>query len=270
MRPSVRRHRAVRKKSSEPSRAGAAGGPEVGSEQAHDRQAASDTTKSRQAVNLTRSVYEQLRTEVLNGSLRPGEKLTTVLLRSRFRIGGSPVREALNRLLSEGFVNLEDQKGFRVAGVSHRELAELVQARCWIDGMAVTESVRRFETAWEENLVLALHRLAKATRNELGQGVEWEGLHKAFHAALVSGCGTRWMVRISAQLFDAAERYRLLAANHIPERNELDEHRAIVDACFQRDAGRAVDLLKAHYGKTFEQVIARSLLPAEPEPPGAD
>ncbi len=218
-----------------------------------------DSHDDRQSATLTKSVYEHLRADVLSGRLRPGEKLGAEALRNRFNTGSSPVREALNRLLSEGFVALEEQKGFRVAPVSREELSELVKARCWIDGAAIVESIQRFDTRWEEALILALHRLSRTARGKTGEAesAEWESRHKAFHMALIGGCENRWMIRISEQLFDAAERYRLLAANDVSERNELDEHRAIVDACVDRDADRAVDLLRRHYGQTFE-IIAKT------------
>jgi DNA-binding GntR family transcriptional regulator len=221
---------------------------------------------SRQSATLTKSVYEQLRADVLNGSLRPGEKLGAEALRSRFNTGSSPVREALNRLLSEGLVALEEQKGFRVAAVSKEELSELVKTRGWIDGAAMTESISRFDPLWEENLVLALHRLTKTSRRlkDNSRNLEWESAHKAFHIALIGGCESRWMFRISEQLFDAAERYRLLAADHVPERNELDEHKAIVDACFERNPAKATELLKLHYGQTFAVIVKSMHEPKEP------
>lgn len=215
-------------------------------------------SEEHQAATLTKSVYEQLRTDVLSGRLRPGEKLGAGALRKRFNTGSSPVREALNRLLSEGFVALEEQKGFRVAPVSRKELSELVTARCWIDGAAIRESVVRFETSWEEDLILALHHLSKSVRskNADADNAEWEARHKAFHMALVAGCGTHWIVRISEQLFDAAERYRLLGVDLVPERNELQEHRAIVDACMARNSDAAVELLKGHYGRTYDVIVS--------------
>jgi GntR family transcriptional regulator, carbon starvation induced regulator len=227
---------------------------------AADTSDAPDKSENRPPATLTKSVYEQIRADVLNGKLKPGEKLGAEALRTRFNTGSSPVREALNRLLSEGFVALEEQKGFRVAPVSREELSELVIARCWIDGTAITEAIRRFDMSWEENLVLALHRLSKVNRSSPGhiEDLEWERRHKAFHVALVGGCGTRWIARISEQLFDAAERYRLLGIAYVPERNELDEHRAIVAACFERNAEKAVTLLKHHYGQTFD-VISSSM-----------
>lgn len=219
-----------------------------------------------QTATLTGSVYEQIRAEVLTGKLRPGERLSAAGLRHRFSTGGSPVREALNRLLSEGYVSLEENKGFRVASVSQQELRELVSARCWIDGTSVSESIKNFDTTWEENLVLALHRLSKVSRVNPEQCAEWEPLHKAFHIALVSGCGSRWMVQTSERFFDAAERYRLLAASYVSDRNELDEHREIVEACLGRNAEKVVELLKHHYSATYEEVISNSLMPTHSEP----
>ena len=210
-------------------------------------------------VTRTTSVYHQLRDEILTGQLMPGEKLAAENLRSRFEIGGSPIREALNRLLAENIVVLEEQKGFRVAPVSAVELRELVTARCWIDGIALSESVKRSDEAWEERLILAFHRLRRSERSSTATdhvaNTEWDALHRDFHMALVSGCGSSWVTRISEQLFDAAERYRVLGARFVPERNELAEHAAIVDACLERKPELAVNLLESHYGRTLDVVM---------------
>jgi DNA-binding GntR family transcriptional regulator len=206
---------------------------------------------------LTTSVYGQLRSDVVSGRLQPGAKLSAQSLRKRFNTGGSPVREALNRLLSEGFVALEEQKGFRVAPISREELVELLNARILIDGTAIAQAIRRYERTWEDGLVLALHHLSRTARGTTDESGEspWDARHKAFHVALVAGCGSRWMRQMSEQLFDAAERYRLVALPWIPERNELNEHNALVEACLTRKADLALDLLKSHYGQTVDAIV---------------
>jgi len=226
---------------------------------------APDEPPRKGAVTLTTAVYRELRADIVAGRLKPGARLRVEELCRRFTIASSPVREALNRLVTEGFVRQEEQKGFRVAPVSRDELEELVTARCWIDKAAVVEAISNGDTEWEEGLVLALHRLSRISRwtatEPRAPDPEWERLHREFHVALVAGCGSRWIMRISAQLFDAAERYRLLAAAEIPERLELDEHRAIVEACVVRNAPLAADLIEAHYGKTFAVIMGSANAP---------
>jgi DNA-binding GntR family transcriptional regulator len=207
------------------------------------------------ATTLSTDVYLQLRADLLSGRLAPGEKLPADALRQRFGVASSPIREALNRLVSEGLVSLADQKGFRVAPVSEQELRELAEARCWVDGSALREAIGRHDAAWEESLVLALHRLARVERHPSAEPdearAEWERLHRGFHAALVAGCGNERIARISAQLFDSAERYRLLAADRIPEACELGEHSALVDACLARNVDAALGILATHYGRSI-------------------
>lgn len=217
----------------------------------------SSSTEGSPPASLATSIYYQLRADVLTARLQPGAKLRAEPLRKRFNTGSTPVREALNRLLAEGFVSLQEQRGFRVAPISHEELVELLNARILIDSTAITDSIRRFEPHWEEGLVLALHHLSRTPRGvEQANGTSWEARHRIFHMALVAGCGSRWMQRISEQLFDAAERYRLVALPWIPERNELDEHRALVEACLRKDATAATELLKNHYGQTFDAIVS--------------
>lgn len=217
----------------------------------------SGTTEKSPPASLATSIYSQLRADVLTGRLQPEAKLRAETLRKRFNTGSTPIREALNRLFAEGFVSLEEQRGFRVAPISREELAELLNARILIDGTAVTDSIRRFDPSWEDGLVLALHHLSRTPRVvEATNGASWEARHKVFHMALVAGCGSRWMQRISEQLFDSAERYRLIALPWIPERNELDEHRTLVEACMRKDAAMAVELLKSHYGQTFNAIVS--------------
>jgi GntR family carbon starvation induced transcriptional regulator len=204
---------------------------------------------------LATGVYERMRREILSGDLPPGEKLRVEHLRERYGVGASPIREALNRLSVEGVVRREDQKGFRVAPVSVEELDELIKTRCWLEETAVRESIANGDDAWEEELLLAFHRLSKAPRSadaaSFAVNPHWETLHRAYHMALIGACGSRWLTAYCEHLNDLADRYRQLAIRGTyPQRNELDEHRAIMDAAIARDADAAVAALTAHYHRT--------------------
>jgi DNA-binding GntR family transcriptional regulator len=207
------------------------------------------------AGTLASSVYDWLRDDILSGSLPPGDKLRTEALRSRYEVGNSPIREALNRLSADGLVTREDQKGFRVASASRADLEELVKTRCWLEQIALRESIANGDDDWEEGLVLSFHRLSRVRRSSSEDhyivNPEWERLHRAFHLALLSACGSRRLLQYCAQLNDQADRYRQLAiVVSYRKRNELDEHEAMMKAATTRDADEAVLLLMAHYERT--------------------
>ena len=207
------------------------------------------------AGTLASSVYDRLRDDILSGALAPDDKLRTEALRERYGVGNSPLREALNRLSADGLVTREDQKGFRVATASRADLEELVKTRCWLEEIALRQSIENGGDDWEEAVVLQYHRLSRMRRSSSEDkyvvNFEWETRHRAFHLALLSACGSRWLMQYCAQLNDQADRYRQLAiVVSYPKRNELSEHEAIMRAATSREADEAVRLLLAHYDRT--------------------
>lgn len=216
------------------------------------------------ATTVASSVYDQMRLDILTGNLRPGEKLRSEFLRGRYNAGISPVREALNRLSTERLVCHEDQRGFHVAGVSKADLIELTKTRCWIDEIALRECIKHGDDAWEEKIVLAFHRLSRTPRSSedltYAFNSKWEVLHREFHNAMISACGSRWLHNFSEQLVDQADRYRQLAAAvSYPNRNERNEHQALMEAALSRDADGAAAIQCAHIQKTADIVLAANL-----------
>jgi DNA-binding GntR family transcriptional regulator len=225
------------------------------------------------STTVASSVYDQIRLDILTGSLRPGEKLRSEFLRGRYNAGISPVREALNRLATERLVCREDQRGFHVAGVSKAGLIELIKTRCWLEEIALRESIEQGDDAWEEQIVVAFHRLSRTPRSSqqatYAFNAKWEGLHRHFHNALIASCDSQWLLGFCGQLVDQADRYRQLAAAvSYPKRNERDEHQALMEAALDRNADRAVALQCAHIGKTADIVLDANLsfLPDEIDP----
>jgi DNA-binding GntR family transcriptional regulator len=208
----------------------------------------------------TSAVYEQLRREVIQGKLLPGQKLRIEELRQRYDVGGTPLREAMNRLSAEGLVSQSDQKGFRVTPVSADELLELTRTRCWVNEVALRESIARGDTAWEEGVLLAFHRLCRIPgrleKSPATMNPKWSEQHQIFHATLIAGCDSRWMMNFNDLLFDCAERYRnLVVAMGSNGRDVEGEHRAIMQAAIERKTELAVGLLNEHYNKTTQSLL---------------
>jgi DNA-binding GntR family transcriptional regulator len=212
---------------------------------------------------LARVTYERLRSDVLAGHWQPGQKLLMHELRDRYEVGASPLREALNRLASEEWVVHNDQRGFMVAKATQAELDDLVNTRVEVESLAITQAFDRRTPEWEEQLVLAFHRLSRTPRSvepdSYEENPEWERQHREFHRAMLAGCQSDLLMNFCEQLYDRAYRFRQLAAKKAyKQRNELDEHRAIYEAILEGRSQDAKALLAGHYRKTasiFEQGV---------------
>ncbi|WP_372841578.1 GntR family transcriptional regulator [Phaeovulum sp.] len=211
--------------------------------------------------NLSEQAHERIRRDILNGELFPGEKLQIEAISDRYGIGSAPIREALNRLSSEGLVERKSQRGFFVAEISMTALEDLVKTRIWLETLALRESILHYDEAWEEKLVLAYHRLARTHRRlptEAGRDLseEWELRHKEFHLLLLDRCGSNWLLDFCSTMMDEAVRYRNLSMNLHPSalrrQGAAAEHEALLGAVVDRDADRACRLLEDHYRTTLE------------------
>ncbi len=222
---------------------------------------ASVTTLASPALaTLATNLYDRMRSDLLAGKLEPGRKLQIEFLSDTYQAGPTPVREALNRLTSDGLVERRDQRGFVVKSISAEDLAEITKTRCWLEEIAVRESISAASVAWEEELVLSFHRLSKTPRSlaedHYEENREWEKLHRAFHRALIGGCGSRWLIAFCEQLADQLYRYRQLSVRKVfPKRHEQSEHKDIVEAALAGDADTVVRLLTRHYNATANIIL---------------
>jgi DNA-binding GntR family transcriptional regulator len=202
-------------------------------------------------------LYERLRADLLGGVLEPGSKLAIEALAECYGAGATPLREALNRLVADGLVQQRDQRGFAVAAISADDLAEITRTRCWLEEIALRESIAAHTTAWEEGLVLAHHRLARTPRSlaedRFDDNPEWEPLHRAFHRALIAGCGSRWLLSFCEQLADQHHRHRRLSAPRaFLKRGVKGEHQRLMEAALEGRADDAVALLREHFQRTAQ------------------
>ena len=216
---------------------------------------ASTTAKPTQ----TSQALQRIRDDILNGLIAPGERLIVANLVDNLATSQTPIREALMRLVSEGLVLLEDQRGFSVAPVSRDELVQLTEARAEIEALVLGASIARGDDQWEGQVVADLHRLQKATQIVIENEAispEWEARHEQFHRTLVSACGNQILLEIRDSLFRRATRYRRLSVRYMAKVKEnFAFHQEIADAALRRDVSGAEQAIKEHI-----RSAARSLL----------
>lgn len=227
----------------------------------------SNTGNSREAT-LVDLAQERLSRDIIAGVREPGERLRIERLRKIYGIGPTPLREALQRLASDGIVIASGHRGFQVAPLDFEEFLDLNTARIAIETAALKLAIEKGDDDWEARVVAAAYALEKQDvlliRGELEDFGRWEELNRRFHTTLVEACGSRWLLRQRRTLQEQCDRYRRASIHreHM-ERNLCEEHREIAAAVLKRDAELACDLVSAHFLRTGDG-LARLLETASP------
>lgn len=207
---------------------------------------------------MVESVYAKIREDIIKGQLPADTKLRIGDLRERYGVGTSPLREALNRLVSEELVISIGQRGFHVPPISLEELRDLTETRVLIETEALRRSIEAGDDAWEAGIVAAFHSLSKIEKNREIESEERERRNRAFHQALMASCPLKKLLQVHEVLYDLHGRYRAVAIGLDKKRRNLfDEHKKIFDAALNRDADAACDAARQHILLTAEVVEKR-------------
>lgn len=213
--------------------------------------------KSRNVVGA--STYQRIKRDIIFGDLAPGSKLKLDGLRQRYEASMSTLRETLNRLASEGFVDAQDQRGFFVTPVSREDLIEIANLRVLLECHALRLSVAKGDTDWEGNLVAAHHKLhlmeQKMLTGDDSQKEDWKRYDWEFHLALIEACGSRNLLSLHAVLFDKYLRYQMLVLTNRGQ-VAVQEHKDMFDAALARDIDGAARSLQSHIEGGLEHTLA--------------
>lgn len=215
-------------------------------------------------MTLAEKAYDALRRDIVTGQLKPGAHLRMAQLSTRYGMGFSPLREALNRLQAERLVTSVALKGFSVASLSMDEMWDATNTRILIESRALRLSIEQGGDEWEAGIVGSLHALllqaGRGTATE-EDARALEARHHAFHHALLAACGSGWLMEFFQRLYVESERYRhpMLAprpgvAAHDMPRDIQAEHEALARATLARDADLASALLADHYRRTAQRL----------------
>jgi DNA-binding GntR family transcriptional regulator len=202
----------------------------------------SDTIMPAAATNAMSLVLDSVRAEILSGCLPAGTTLRQEELAERFEVSRMPVREALQRLESEGLVEVLPSRRVRVASLSRTEIEDVYDMRAVLEPLAVRLAVPRLTRAHLRDAAYALEA-AEDEREAETFGVR----NAAFHLALMNPCERPRLLSSIAALLDVSDRYQRAALRDV-EHTALvrDEHRRLLEAARRGDAGEAARLAEAH------------------------
>jgi DNA-binding GntR family transcriptional regulator len=210
------------------------------------------------------AIYHRLREDIVFGRLEPGLKLRLERLRDRYDVSVATLRELLPRLVAEGLILFETQKGYEVAPVSAENLAEIAEMRLLLEGHAIGAAFAQGDLDWEAEVVAAHHRLSRMEARMVGgdrtANEDWKRYDRAFHRTLISACGSAEMMAAYDRIFDRFLRYQVLL---VMFRGQVaaEEHDALKDCALSHDADRARRILERHIGACIDYTVQNRLLP---------
>ncbi|MEH3148617.1 MAG: FCD domain-containing protein [Methylobacterium frigidaeris] len=216
---------------------------------------------TRKSLGETRAgdVLQRLRLDIVSCVLKPGSRLRFESLKVMYAVSFSTLREALSRLVAEGLVIAEGQRGFVVAPLSLADLQDLTDVRVLIEREALRLAIGRGDDGWEATVLGAYHRMSRL-QDRLGAEYylsdEWATLHGDFHFALVSACASPNLIEIRHKLYHQAHRYRRMSSQFRRKWREKDvEHRTLMEAVLARDPERSASLIERHIRETTENLV---------------
>lgn len=208
------------------------------------------------------AAYQFVRRDIIAGRFPPMAKLKIHDLARELTVSPGAVREALSRLVAENLVTSRDQRGFAVAELSIADLQDLTELRCEVEAIALNRSLDRGDIEWESRLLAAAHRLRATPQRLASDGVtqnpEWRQEHAAFHHALVSGCQSRRLLSLHAQLYEQSERYRVLSASYNTARDLYHEHDIILKLALARKRHELIEAMQAHIRRPSDNIVSAS------------
>ena len=210
--------------------------------------------------NLVERIYKQVKEEIFEFFLLPGDRFTESELAARVQASRTPVREALFRLQQEGYLEVRFRNGWQVKPIDFRQFEELYDIRVLLE----TEGVKHIAKADAEQRKMAVDSLAQIWLAPESQrkykGADILSCDEHFHETIVATMGNREMTRIHRSI---SERIRIIKRLDFAREDRLqatyEEHAAIIRALIEGDTQTAAAVLTEHIKESKKVVYQITL-----------
>lgn len=204
-------------------------------------------------IPLRDIVFRTLREAILRGKLQPGERLMEIALANQLGVSRTPVREAIRMLELEGLVVMIPRRGAAVAGISPRNLRNVLEVRKALEEFCVDLACIRMTENQFTRLKIASEAFERALATDDVTAIAQTD--EAFHDVIFEATDNEKLILLLNQLREQMYRYRV---EHIKSKEMratlLAEHQAIVAALEKRDQKEARRLIGHHIDKQVDVV----------------
>ena len=210
----------------------------------------------KRSIYLKNEIYNALRSAILTGSLRQGERLTLARLADIFQVSRTPIRDAVTRLEAENLVQSLHHKGILVIGLSEEDIREIFEIRAFLEALAAVEACSKRTCRDLNKLFLYNQRMQSAQdRRDL---IEHHVSNDAFHFSIYEISERPNLFRLAVSF---KECYRVLRTPSDFENRELIEqairdHMELIEAIEARNKSAAQAIAEIHVHRSRDQRLA--------------
>lgn len=209
------------------------------------------------ATTLIETTYANIKKDIIQGSIKPGSKIIVRELSERYSASETPIKQALNRLVTEGLVESIPRKGMKVKDVTWSEISDILEMRLMMDLFFVRPVIMTLDGSlelhaqFEENI---RQDLEYAENNE--NVSEYQTVYKLdhdFHELYLKCSGNQKAVQVFNTLNSHV--YSTYLYGKQPRAKTIEgikEHRMIYDALCEKDEGKARRYIELHLNNAKE------------------
>lgn len=203
-------------------------------------------------------VFENLREAILEGKLKPGQRLMEVQLAEQLGVSRTPVREAIRKLELEGLVVMLPRKGAYVANMSLKDVIDVLEIRASLEGLAASLAAERINP----DDIKKLEKIAKEFE-ELTIASDVDTLLKKdveFHECIFKATNNKKLHQLINSLWEQVYRFRVTyISDYDSSLSIVNEHKLILDAIKKGDNELAKKYAREHIEKAEQFMIERAM-----------
>ncbi|WP_137388695.1 GntR family transcriptional regulator [Rhodoligotrophos defluvii] len=202
-------------------------------------------TVCKRSADVVDRVYATLQEWLADFAIRPAERINEVELAAQLGVSRTPVREALNRLTTEGLVIFAPNRGFFCRSLTAGEITALSELRQAVEGVAAARACQR---AGDEPInALAQHWSEILARMDEMSAPDLAMADEQFHQALVGLAGNAELDKLIRNINLRLRFVRQCAIEHPRRRRDTAaEHLEIIQALKRREAAKARATVERH------------------------
>ena len=190
-------------------------------------------------------VFKTLRQAILKGDMVPGERLMEIQLAKKLGVSRTPIREAIRKLELEGLVTMVPRKGAEVAGITEKNLCDVLEVRRALEELAIELACERIHEDMVTELVAAERDFKDATAGS--DAIKIARMDEKFHDIIFQATENDKLVQMLNNLREQMYLYRLVYIKYEKTRHTLfDEHEEFIYAIQSRQVSQAKSAIRSH------------------------